>query len=66
MVGIKDESKRRIFKSNYQLLGCGAKGMLPSKIKDNRKTVDEITQKLTDFVTAQFKHLGAVPLGESY
>ena len=34
MLGI-DDGKRRLKKSNYQMLGCGAKGMLPSKIKAN-------------------------------
>jgi len=50
VLGIND-GKRRLKKSNYQLLGCGAKGMLPSKIKANQARVDEIAKQVVDFVT---------------
>jgi hypothetical protein len=65
MLGLSD-GKRRIKKSNYQMLGCGAKGMLPSKIKANQKRVDELAKQIIDWLTGNFKHMGTVPLGESY
>ena len=65
MLGI-DDGKRRLKKSNYQMLGCGAKGMIPSKIKANQERVDQLSKQIVDFVTGQFKHMGTVPLGESY
>jgi len=40
--------------------------MIPSKIKANQERVNEITKQLVDFITSQFKHMGTVPLGESY
>jgi len=35
-IGVKDGDKRKIKISNYQSIGCGAKGMLPSKMKENK------------------------------
>jgi len=38
-MGIKEEKKRVKTISNYQTLACGAKAMVPSKMKDNRAKV---------------------------
>jgi hypothetical protein len=38
-MGIKDEQKRVKTISNYQTLACGAKAMIPSKMKDNKAKV---------------------------
>lgn len=35
-----DDGVRRLKNSNYQKLGCGVKGILPSKIKANQERVD--------------------------
>ena len=50
MLGI-DDGKRRIKKSNFQMLGCGAKGMLPSKIKENQERVNQLSKQVVDFIT---------------
>jgi hypothetical protein len=38
-MGIKDDDKRKLIISNYQSLGCGAKGMIPAKMKENKQKV---------------------------
>jgi hypothetical protein len=35
-MGVKDGDKRKIKISNYQSIACGAKGMIPSKMKENK------------------------------
>lgn len=38
-MGVKDGDKRKIKISNYQSIACGAKGMIPSKMKENKQKV---------------------------
>jgi hypothetical protein len=38
--------KRKLKTSNYQTLACGAKGMLPSKMKENRDTVRNYSKRI--------------------
>jgi regulator of sigma D len=59
-----DERKMKI--SNYQNIACGAKAMIPQKMKENKETVQKYSKKIIDFVLDGFKHLNEIPEGESY
>jgi len=66
MMGFTDVDERKKLISNYQNLGCGAKGMLPQKMKENKANVQMYSKKMIDFVLDGFKHLSDIPEGESY
>ena len=65
-MGIKDDDKRKLIISNYQSLACGAKGMIPAKMKENKKKVQDLSKQILDFVLEGFKHLNDIPEGESF